>query len=245
MNSQALYFLLILLALSSCAKRQPFTYVNANDTLVVSQNPPTGTAGKRLLALGDSYTIGQGVVIEQSFPYQSMQALKIAGANMAATPQIIAQTGWTTQQLLNGIATASPPPIGTYDLVTLLIGVNNQYQQLDTAIYRLQFAACLTKAISLAGGKNENVFVLSIPNYGATPFGASNATQITTQINQHNAINKQVSLQMNTSYTDITPSTLLAATDPTLTASDSLHPSGILYAKWVALLLPKMLPRVL
>lgn len=201
----------------------------------------TDTITKRLLALGDSYTIGQSVTEADRFPNQTINLLRSAGINMKYPADIIAQTGWTTQNLLNGIANANPQPAGPYDLVTLLIGVNNQYQRRDTGEYRIQFTQCLNKAIFFSGYRNHRVFVLSIPDYGATPFGSGNAAQIALEIDRFNAINKEVCLQLGISYTDITPSTRLAATDPTLVAVDGLHPSGKEYAKWAAMLAPKML----
>lgn len=197
------------------------------------------TSTKRLLALGDSYTIGQSVTETDRFPNQTIRLLQAGGINMQYPAEIIAQTGWTTQNLLNGIAAASPPPTGPYDLVTLLIGVNNQYQRRDTAEYRIQFTQCLMKAISFSGNRPNRVFVLSIPDYGATPFGSSNAAQIALEIDRFNAINKEVCLQTGVSYTDITPSTRQAAFDPSLIAGDGLHPSGREYAKWAAMLAPK------
>lgn len=203
----------------------------------------TDTTTKRLLALGDSYTIGQSVTETDRFPNQTIRLLQAGGINSMQYPaEIIAQTGWTTQNLLNGITAASPQPVGPYDIVTLLIGVNNQYQRRDTGEYRIQFTQCLSKAIFFSGNRRDRVFVLSIPDYGATPFGSSNAAQIALEIDRFNAINKDVCLQLGISYTDITPSTRQAATDPTLVAADGLHPSGKEYAKWAAMLAPKMLP---
>jgi lysophospholipase L1-like esterase len=232
----------------SCSKKD--AYRNATiasspitDT-VPPPPPPLGTGTKRILALGDSYTIGQSVNVNERFPNQTIDLLRAAGAAMVYPAQIIAQTGWTTQNLLNGISAASPAPTGTYDLVTLLIGVNNQYQHRDTAEYRQQFIQCLNQAIFFSGNRKQRVFVLSIPDYGATPFGASNAVQIGIEIDRFNAINKQVCLQMNVDYTDITTSTRLATINPSLVAGDGLHPSGIEYAKWAAMLKVKMLPQV-
>lgn len=111
---------------------------------------------------------------------------------------------------------------------------------MDTATYRVRFKQCLNKAIEYTGSKKERVFVLSIPDYSVTAFGAGNAAQIAQEINWFNAINKEVTLQMGISYTDITPSTRLAATDRTLIAADSLHPSGKEYVKWANLLAPKI-----
>jgi lysophospholipase L1-like esterase len=240
----------LMLFLVSCSKKPTYTSLpTITDTSSIitpppPPPPPTNTGTKRLLALGDSYTIGQSVSTYARFPNQTIDLLRTAGADMKYPAEIIAQTGWTTQNLLDGIANANPQPTGIYDLVTLLIGVNNQYQHRDTAEYRLQFIQCLNKAIAYSGNRKQRVFVLSIPDYGATPFGANNAIQIGLEIDRFNAINKQVCLQMNIDYTDITPSTRLAATNPSLVAADGLHPSGLEYAKWAAMLKPKMLPFV-
>ena len=199
---------------------------------------------RRMLALGDSYTIGEGVLEADRFPNQTIRLLKADSVSITYPATFIARTGWTTQNLLSGIANANPAPTGIYDLVTLLIGVNNQYQRRDTTEYRIEFAQCLNKALAFAGNRKERVFVLSIPDYGATPFGSGNAAQIALEIDRFNAINKEVCMQNGIDYTDITPSTRMAATDPTLIAADSLHPSYKEYAKWAEMLLPKMLPLV-
>jgi lysophospholipase L1-like esterase len=233
---------------NSCGKKSTHTYLSTADTstiIIPPPPPPLPSVGtKRLLALGDSYTIGQSVMVFERFPNQTIDLLKAAGADMKYPAEIIAQTGWTTQHLLNGITNANPQPTTPCDLVTLLIGVNNQYQHLDTAQYRTQFIQCVNKAIQYSGNRKERVFVLSIPDYGATPFGANNATQIGLEIDRFNFINKQVCLQMNIDYTDITPSTRMAISNPNLVASDGLHPSGIEYAKWAAMLKAKMLALV-
>jgi lysophospholipase L1-like esterase len=196
----------------------------------------------KILALGDSYTIGQSVNEDERFPNKTISILKSNGINVKYPSKIIAQTGWTTQSLLNEIAANSNSLTPPYDIVTLLIGVNNQYQHLDTGVYRNEFTACLLNAMEYSGNRKNRVFVLSIPDYGATPFGSNNAEQIGLEIDQYNAINKQVSLQMGVSYIDITPSSRMAATDVTLIASDGLHPSGKEYLKWANMLVPKMLP---
>jgi len=198
------------------------------------------TSTKRLLALGDSYTIGQIVPEADRFANQAIDNLIATGIKIKYPASIIAQIGWTTQNLLDGIEMANPKQIGPYDLVTLLIGVNNQYKQRDTAEYRVQFLQCLNKAIAYSGNRVNRVFVLSIPDYGATAFGSSNAAQIAIEIDYFNAINKEVCQQMGTDYTDITPSTRLMSTDPSLVAIDGLHPSGKEYAKWASMLTPKM-----
>ncbi len=239
------FLLCVLLFLTTaCSKKTAYTFLPATDTSSIILPPPQSVATKRILALGDSYTIGQSVGINERFPNQTISLLKQAGANMVTTAEIIAQTGWATQNLLNGISSSSPTPTGTYDLVTLLIGVNNQYQQRDTAEYRVQFIQCLNKAIEFSGYRKQRIFVLSIPDYGATPFGASNAVQIGIEIDRFNAINKQVCAQIEIDYTDITPSTRMAINNPALVANDGLHPSGLEYAKWAIMLKAKMLPLV-
>ena len=222
------------IALQSCKKDTLPTVGTANNSAPISQ--------KRILALGDSYTIGESVTEPERFANKTISILIASSINLKYPSQIIARTGWSTQNLLNELAVTgnllSPP----YDIVTLLIGVNDQFQQLDTAMYRIRFLQCLNKAIEYAGAKKERVFVLSIPDYSVTPFGAGNASQITREIDWFNAINRQVTLQMGINYTDITQSFRMAATDRTLIAPDSLHPSGKEYLKWANMLAPKILP---
>jgi len=190
------------------------------------------------LALGDSYTIGQSVNENERFPAQTIALLKNENL-LIKTPQYIATTGWTTLNLLDAIATQNPQ--GPFDVVTLLIGVNDQYQHFDTGGYRINFNQCLLNAIALAGNKRDHVFVLSIPDYSVTPFAANgDTTEIRKEIDEFNAINKEVTLSFNISYTDITPFTREAKNDASLIAGDGLHPSGKEYAKWAALLAPEI-----
>ena len=194
---------------------------------------------KNWLALGDSYTIGQSVGAGNRFPAQTANLLKLSGIN-TDLPDYIATTGWTTDNLDAAIQTKNP---GMYDVVSLLIGVNDQYQRHDTTAYRQRFTGLLTKAIVLANGKNQNVFVLSIPDYSVTPFAAgSDTAQIRKEIDWFNAINKNVTAQFNCPYLDITPSTREAATDRSLIAGDGLHPSKLEYKRWANRLAPMMLP---
>lgn len=184
------------------------------------------------LALGDSYTIGEGVPETENFPHQAVHLLNQAGYSFSR-PFIIAQTGWTTDELTAAIAAAAPQ--GTYDIVSLLIGVNNQYRGRSSAEYAGEFEGLLNKAIAYAGGRSSRVFVLSIPDWGATPFAAGrDREQIAREIDQYNAINKAVASRYGVHYIDITPGTREAAADLSLVTSDSLHPSGKDYRRWAA-----------
>lgn len=201
-------------------------------------NPTPATSAKKYLALGDSYTIGQSVPETDRFPAQTKKWLADQGFNMNE-PLIIATTGWTTTDLQNAIAAQNPA--GTYDVVSLLIGVNDQYRWHDTADYRNRFLQLLNNSIQLAGSRRDHVFVLSIPDYSVTPFGQNFDTAlIRRQIDQFNTINKEVTLQNNCQYLDITPSTREAANDPSLIAADGLHPSAKEYKKWAGRLGPMM-----
>ncbi len=207
--------------------------MTSNNTLIAD----TGT--KRYLALGDSYTIGQSVAATDRFPAQTVAQLRSKGIRMH-DPEYIATTGWTTSNLLNALHTQNPQ--GPYDAVSLLIGVNDQYQTHDTTNYRSRFTQLLTQAIVLAGNRTARVFVVSIPDYSATPFVAtSNKAQVSKELDWFNNINKQVALQYHIVYIDITPSSREAATNTALIASDSLHPSGLEYKKWADLLSAKMM----
>lgn len=186
------------------------------------------------LALGDSYTIGEGVPLGQNFPHQTVELLKKSGLNFKS-PEIIARTGWTTGELQQAIRLANPAPF--YDIVTLLIGVNNQYRGYDTSEYAQQFEELLQQAIGFARNDTANVFVLSIPDWSVTPFAAGrNRAEISEQIDAFNTINKKIALRYNIHYIDITPGTREAANDNSLIAGDGLHPSGAEYSKWAGML---------
>lgn len=199
--------------------------------------PPPINAGiyKNYLALGDSYTIGQSVSLIERFPAQTINILLKDSINFNA-PEYIAVTGWTTTNLINSINSV-PPSKTTYDFVTLLIGVNNQYQGRNLAEYTSEFTQLLNSAIKYAGNRPKRVAVLSIPDWSVTPFASgSNRALIALQIDSFNVINKQIALAMAVNYINITPSTRMAATDPSLVAIDGLHPSGKEYEKWAILL---------
>lgn len=182
------------------------------------------------LALGDSYTIGEQVLLQESFPYQLVQLARRKGLAVSA-PEIIARTGWTTDELLQAISTHIFSPV--YDWVSLLIGVNNQYRGWTTEHYEKEFTLLLKQAISFAGGDASRVVVLSIPDWGVTPFAEGrNRELIRTEIDNFNTINQQLALKQAVGYINITPGTREASNDPGLLASDGLHPSAREYRRW-------------
>lgn len=192
----------------------------------------------RYLALGDSYTIGQSVDITQRYPVQIADSLEERGYLME-DPRIIAVTGWTTSDLQAGISAASPQ--GPYDLVSLLIGVNNQYRGQDIDIYRKEFAELLDQSILFAGNDTGRVFVLSIPDWGVTPFASGrDREKIAREIDQYNSINKEITLSKGIVWIDVTGISRLAESDATLIAGDGLHPSGKMYTEWVRVALPEI-----
>ena len=189
----------------------------------------------KYLALGDSYTIGESVSKDQSFPYQLAAKLNQVGINMSS-PEIIAATGWTTDDLIKAI---KKNPRKKYDLVTLLIGVNNQYKGYSSDIYREEFKELLNTATIYAGGNKTHVFVISIPDWSVTPFAKKSdrdLQQVSDQIDLFNAINKEETLRKGIQYVDITSGLRKTDSDPSLIAEDGLHPSGKVYEEWVELL---------
>jgi lysophospholipase L1-like esterase len=182
------------------------------------------------LALGDSYTIGEAVQLDLSYPYQVVQLLRKKGFNFFA-PEIIARTGWTTDELAENMKGYEFLP--KYDFVTLLIGVNNQYRGREVIEYKEQFEELLKKAIERAHGKKDRVLVISIPDWGCTPFAAdADTAKISREIDVFNSVNKAISIQYKTQYVDITPEFREAKQYPALVAEDKLHPSSIAYSKW-------------
>ena len=182
------------------------------------------------LALGDSYTIGESLPLKDNFPYQTVDLLKLRGMKITE-PVIIAKTGWTTDELMDAIEKRQIN--GQFDFVSLLIGVNNQYRGRDITVYQKEFEQLLQQAIAFAGGNRNHVFVLSIPDWGATPFAAGrDLVKITKEIDQFNAVNKKISEQYKVNYIEITEGTREASKDNSLVAEDKLHPSKKEYAKW-------------
>lgn len=188
----------------------------------------------RFLALGDSYTIGESVTADSRWPALLVDSLHHRGIN-ALEPHIIATTGWRTDELRKAIDKAKFK--GTFSLVSLLIGVNNFYQGKSVEAYAPEFEALLQTAIKLADGKRNHVFVLSIPDYGYTPFGQDKREQITQGVDAFNKVNREITEKLGVRYFDITPISRRGLDEPDLVAADGLHPSGKMYAEWVQLIL--------
>jgi lysophospholipase L1-like esterase len=188
------------------------------------------------LALGDSYTIGHDVPEEKRYPVQLAHSLQQNGF-IPATVQVIARTGWTTDELSAAMdqAVFNDP----YDLVTLLIGVNNQYRGRSADNYSIEFTSLLKRAIMLAGENPSRVIVLSIPDWGVTPFARERDTdKISSEIDSFNSINRQISIELGVLWLDVTAVSREAAHNHELLAPDGLHPSGLMYQYWTSDLYP-------
>ena len=192
--------------------------------------------GIRYLALGDSYTIGEGVAPEERWPMQLAAALRSRGTGVA-DPEIIARTGWTTDELDAAIGQAAPR--GPYGVVTLLIGVNDQYRGGSADAYRPRFEALLRRAIGFAGGDASRVVVLSIPDWGVTPFAEGrDRGHIAREIDAFNAAAREVTAALGARWVDVTPASREAGGASGMLVGDGLHPSGRQYARWTELALP-------
>lgn len=202
-------------------------------TLALLISTTTIMAQKTYLALGDSYTIGESVEISERWPVQLVKSLNDQGIEMEQ-PKIIATTGWRTDDLQKGIA-ADQKLLPSYDLVSLLIGVNNQYQGKPIGQYKKEFEELINTAIKFAGNNPKKVFVVSIPDYGQTPFGAAKEKQIAKELDEYNRIAKHIALSYGIPFFNITPISREAKERPELVAKDKLHPSGKMYSEWVEL----------
>jgi len=179
--------------------------------------------------LGDSYTIGESVEPSERWPVQLVDYLNEQNIDKFDQPDIIARTGWRTDELIDAIERSDPT--GNRDLVSLLIGVNNQYQGKPIDIYTDEFRTLLETAIELAGNESHKVLVVPIPDYGFTPFGEANREKISEELDQYNAINKSLSGEYGVIYVDITG--ISRSENPDLVADDNLHPSAEQYRRWV------------
>jgi lysophospholipase L1-like esterase len=188
----------------------------------------------KFLALGDSYTIGESVTTNERWPVQLMDSLSARGLDYVES-KILATTGWRTDNLAEAIRHAK---IKTeYTLVSLLIGVNNLYQGKSVESYKPEFEALLDMAIKIAGGRKSRVFVVSIPDYGYTPFGKKDQPAISKGIDEYNAVNESIARKMNVKYYNITDISRRGLAEPDLVAFDGLHPSGKMYSEWIKLIL--------
>ena len=186
----------------------------------------------KYLALGDSYTIGEGVAPGERWGEVLARGLRAQGIALE-DPRIIATTGWTTDELSAAMDAAEP--LGTWDFVTLLIGVNNQYRGRGVDEYREQFEALLRRAIALAGGRTGRVLVLSIPDWGATRFGAESGrdlAQVSRELDAFNAAACEVSETLGVAFVDITTTSRDGGGTRAMLADDGLHPSAAMYARW-------------
>ena len=192
----------------------------------------------RYLALGDSYSIGEGVPEHGRWPVQLATALRTRGIALD-DPHIIATTGWTTDELAAAMDAAEP--LGTWDVVSLLIGVNNQYRGRTLDEYRDEFTALLERAIALAGNAPSHVLVLSIPDWGVTPFAQGrDRAAIAREIDVFNAAAREACDARNVAFIDITPTSRERGFDADMLADDGLHPSAAMYARWVAVVLDRI-----
>jgi lysophospholipase L1-like esterase len=192
----------------------------------------------RYLALGDSYTIGEDVAEDGRWPVQLAALLRADGMAVGA-PTIVARTGWTTDELSAALDTATLD--GAYDLVSLLVGVNNQYRGRALDEYEIQFGALLERAIGLAGGRTDRVLVLSIPDWGVTPFAAKSgrdAARIGAELDAFNTAAAAICAGAVVRFVDITPLSRDPGAQAAMIAADGLHPSAAQYALWARRALP-------
>ncbi|MCI5082506.1 MAG: SGNH/GDSL hydrolase family protein [Saprospiraceae bacterium] len=224
-----LFFVVFLSAFSflatACMERE-------DADLYIPTNEPELQDTIRYLALGDSYTIGESVAAEARFPAQLSDSLSANGYAVEEL-KIVATTGWTTSRLLQELSDVAIDR--NYNLVSLLIGVNNQYRGFDFAIYEQEFPALLSKAIAYANGNKDRVFVVSIPDYAYTPFGQSGANpdQISMQLDRYNAYADSICQTRSIPFYQITDISRKGLEEPELVADDNLHPSGLMYQRWV------------
>jgi lysophospholipase L1-like esterase len=194
------------------------------------------------LALGDSYTIGEGVAEEDRYPVQLVNKLAKKGKVNFSNPQIIAKTGWTVNELDAGINASGIKSEG-YDLVTLLIGVNNQYRGRPVEDFEREFELMLNRAITFARGNTSHVVVLSIPDWGVTPFAVnrkSDQTKVAREIDAYNSAKKAICKMYGITFIDITKDYRATGAKPEMVVEDQLHPSGLMYQRWTEKLLKKV-----
>ncbi|WP_366143731.1 SGNH/GDSL hydrolase family protein [Algibacter sp.] len=251
MKWTALYFSLSVLFFFGCSENPEIDIQNEDIEILddTKQNEEEETDSEtsngntiKILSLGDSYTIGESVCETCRFPEQLKDSLLLKVTTASSIQlKIIAQTGWTTSRLINAIATDNPT--SDYDLVTLLIGVNNEYQNRPFSVYETEFPQLVNKAIEKGNGDKSHVIIVSIPDYAFTPFGRGN-TNTSTRLDMYNNFAKTYCINNNISYVNITDITREGLIKPELVASDGLHPSAIAYSKFVERILPVALEKL-
>jgi len=223
-----LFITVIFLGTSFCSRQN-----NKYPQSILFMSSTQNDKHKNYLALGDSYTIGESIPAGERYPEQAVKILETAGIHFN-DPQIIATTGWTTADLLSALGKTRLA--GNYDIVSLLIGVNNQYQGRSRSEYEKEFTELLQKSIQFAGDQPAHVIVLSIPDYSITPFARnSDTTLIASEIDAFNLINKKIATDYHVQYINVTGESRKALNDPTLIAGDGLHFSGKEYAIWAGM----------
>lgn len=202
---------------------------------VATDTSPDGTRQVRLLALGDSYTIGEAVSADGR--WVDLLVARLAEEGLQVAPEIIARTGWTTDELFAAIDEADPP--APYDLVTLMIGVNDQFRGYDIGGFRHRFATLVGRSLDLAGGDASKVIILTIPDWGVTPFAPPQARdEIALEIDAFNRVVNDEAVARGVTVVDVTPVSRRAAREPGLIAPDGLHPSRAMHEEWAHLVLP-------
>lgn len=236
LNMKTMIYIIMLVSflVSGCSDND--LDLTENDFTETPSDTTTTQKNYKILALGDSYTIGESVCDACRFPEQLKDSLKTGfSTNFQINLKVIATTGWTTTNLIDAIEKENLR--STYDLVTLLIGVNNQYQGKPFSIYENEFPQLVNTAIKHANGDKRNVIVISIPDYAFTPFGEGNKL-ISEEIDKYNNFAKQYCNNNNITYLNITDITRKGLENPELVAADRLHPSTIAYTKFVERILP-------
>jgi hypothetical protein len=211
-------------------------------TMFLSQFSQAQQKTLSYLALGDSYTIGEGVDVSDRYPMQLVQEWNKTAKIPFASPLIIAKTGWTVDELKAGIQ-ATPTAAEGYDLVTLLIGVNNQYRGRTVESYALDFENMLQQAIAFARGNKAHVIVLSIPDWGITPFATQKGVepvQVAKAIDAYNRTKKEICEKHGIKFIDITVEYRVNGGLPEGVVEDQLHPSKLIYGQWMGKLLKEL-----
>ena len=243
MKIKILLILVLFVLANNCSSdsQEPITIPSDNET----PEDPINLDAVKLLSLGDSYTIGQSVCETCRFPEQLKSELESSSNTSGNLElQVIAQTGWTTTNLISAIESVSPN--NDFDIVTLLIGVNNQFQGRDFSLYETEFPALVNTASALASNNPANVIVVSIPDYAYTPFGQgfNDSGQISVEIDQYNQFAEDYCSENGISFVYITDITRQGLDNPDLVASDGLHPSELAYSIFVDRILPIALEKL-